>query len=75
MAGMGWPRWPKLGWLSGRWRLLSAVISCLGEGESGRGDMAEAVGALIGGVRHRREGRGDHARGRALPRPVRARLA
>jgi hypothetical protein len=51
------------------------VISGLGESESGQGDTTEAVGALIGGVRHRRAGRGDHARGRALPRLVSARPA
>jgi hypothetical protein len=53
----------------------SSVISGLGESESVRGDTAKAVGALIGGARHRHAGRGDHARGRVLPRPVRARLA
>jgi hypothetical protein len=53
----------------------SLVISGLGESESVRGDTAKVVGALIGGARHRRAGRGDQARGHALPRPVRARLA
>jgi hypothetical protein len=74
MAGVGWPRWPKLGWLGGRWRLLSAAISGLGESEGVRGDTAKVVGALIGGARHMRMGRGDRAWGRVLPRPVRARL-
>jgi hypothetical protein len=55
----------------------SPMISGLGksESESVRGDTAEAVGALIGGARHKHAGRGNHARGRALLRPVRARLA
>jgi outer membrane cobalamin receptor len=42
----------------------------LDESESVRGGMAKAVGVLIDGVRHRSAGRGDHARGRALPRLV-----
>jgi hypothetical protein len=51
------------------------MISGLGESESVRGDTAKAMGELIGVARHKHTGRGDHARGRALPRPVRARLA
>jgi hypothetical protein len=50
--------------------LRSPVISSLDESESVRGGMAKAVGVLIDGVRHRSAGRGDHARGRALPRLV-----
>jgi hypothetical protein len=40
----------------------SPVIFGLDESESVRGDTAKAVGALIGGVRHRRAGRGGRAR-------------
>jgi hypothetical protein len=53
----------------------SLVISGLDESEGVRGDTAKAVGALIGGARHRRVGRGDRARGCALSWLVRARLA
>jgi hypothetical protein len=55
------------------WR--SPVISGLDESEGVRGSTANTVGVLIDGARHRRAARGDHVRGRALPRLVRARQA
>jgi hypothetical protein len=49
----------------------SSVISGLDESEDVRGDTAKAMGALIGGAGHRH----GEGRPRALPWPVRARLA
>jgi hypothetical protein len=51
------------------------AISGLDESEGVRGGTTKSVGVLIDGERHRCARRDDHARGRVLPWPVRARQA
>jgi hypothetical protein len=53
MAGVSWPRWPKLGWLGRWWHLVlreSPANSRLGGTEGARGSTVEVLGCFIGAV-------------------------